>query len=79
MTSARSEAHKLQAALMQRDAELEHRGVEVAALQRDKASLDKLLQEKQSEIQETQTRLQAAVVSLAALQGRGRGWRATSL
>ncbi len=55
--------HKLQTALMQHDAELEHKNVEVAALKRDKASLDKLLQEKQSEIQEVQMRLQAAMVS----------------
>ncbi len=60
---ARAEVHKLQTLLMQRDAELEHKNVEVGTLQRDKASLDKLLQEKQSVIQETQTRLQAAMVS----------------
>lgn len=36
--------------------------VEIGALQRDKASLDRLLQERQAEISETQTRLQAAVV-----------------
>lgn len=77
LTSARAEVHKQQTALMQRDAELEHRNVEVAALQRDKASLDKLLQERQAEIQELQTRLQAAVVSAQARAGAVQlGWAA---
>ena len=44
VTTARAEAHKLQTELMQRDAELERKNVEVASLQRDKAQLDKLLQ-----------------------------------
>ena len=38
------EHSKAQTALMSKDAELERRAVEVAALQSDKAGLDKLLQ-----------------------------------
>ena len=44
LTAARMESHKAQTALMQRDAELERRNVEIASLQSDKAGLDKLLQ-----------------------------------
>lgn len=44
LTAARMEHSKAQTALMSKDAELERRAVEVAALQSDKAGLDKLLQ-----------------------------------
>ena len=44
LTAVRMESHKAQTALMQRDAELERRNVEIASLQSDKAGLDKLLQ-----------------------------------
>ena len=44
LTSVRMELHKCQTAGMHKDAELERRNVEVASLQSDKASLDKLLQ-----------------------------------
>lgn len=49
---------------MQKDADLERRNMEINILQQDRNSLDRLLQEKDSEIRELQTRLQAAVVSL---------------
>jgi hypothetical protein len=62
LTSARQEAQRLQTALAQRDSELERRNVEMSALRRDKATLDKLLQQRQAEAQELQTRLQAATV-----------------
>jgi len=62
-TAARAEAHALQTQLMQRDAEVERRKVELDSIARDKTSLERLLQEKQSDIEELQTRLQAAAVS----------------
>ena len=67
VTIARTEAHKLQTNLMQRDAELERRNAEVASLQRDRSSLDKLVQQRQLEIQELQTRLKAALDKVVAL------------
>lgn len=79
LTAAKKEVHKLQSALFQRDAELEQKRLEVDSLQRDKGSLDKLLQERQAEITETQARLQAAMVSDPGLwsvcvgRERGRG------
>ena len=62
VTAARSEVHKLQTSLMQRDAELERRNLENRSLAQDKASLERLLQERESEIQELQARLQAGAV-----------------
>lgn len=65
VTAARSEVHKLQTALMQKDAELERRNLENRSLAQDKASLERLLQERDSDIQELQTRLQAGAVRCA--------------
>ena len=67
LTAARAEAHRLQTALMQRDADLERRAVEVGSLQRDKVTLDKMLQEQQAEQGELQARLASAADKVVAL------------
>lgn len=67
VTSVRSELHTLQTQLAQRDAEVERRKVELDSTQRDKLSLEKLLREKQTDIEEMQDRLQAAADKLITL------------
>ncbi len=62
-TTLRAETHKLQTTCMQKDAEVERKCMEIQSLQHDKGSLDKLLQEKENEVSELQSRLQAAAVS----------------
>lgn len=61
------EHSKSQTGLMAKDAELERKNVEIGSLQADKAGLDKLVQEKQSEIGELRTRLAAAADRSVAL------------
>lgn len=58
-TNARKEVHSLQTQLMQRDAELERRSVELDVAKSDKNSLEKLLREKEADVNELQTRLQS--------------------
>jgi hypothetical protein len=67
VTSARGELHSLQSQLMQRDAEGERRRMEAESAQRERVALENLLQEKQSDIDEFQTRLQAAADKVIAV------------
>lgn len=58
-TNARKEVHSLQTQLMQRDAELERRTVELDVAKSDKSSLEKLLREKEADVNELRTRLKS--------------------
>ena len=66
-TTAKAKVHSLESELMQRDAEAERRKMDGDNILRDRNALQRLVEEKQSDIESLQIRLQAAGEKLVSL------------